>query len=249
MITTLPLRLAIDIGGTFTDTVLVEGEDKILSSAKTLTTHQNPADGAMEGALRVMEQSDRSLSQVSGFIHGTTLATNALIEKRGATVATVSTDGFRDVLEIAYERRYSQYDIDLEKPDLLVPRERSFTISERMSVDGKVLMPLNEAVVPELLAKVEASGADAIAICFLHSYANAEHEKRLRDLIRDARPDLRVSISSEVSPEAREFDRLCTTVANAYIQPLMETYLTKFTERFLNEGVTCPILMMTAGGG
>ncbi|UWQ81555.1 hydantoinase/oxoprolinase family protein (plasmid) [Leisingera sp. S132] len=243
------LRLAIDIGGTFTDTVLVAGEDRILASTKTLTTHRNPGIGAMEGAARVMGQAGRSLAEVTGFIHGTTLATNALIERRGARVATVTTEGFRDILEIAYERRYSQYDINLEKPDLLVPRERSLTIRERMSADGSVLIPMEDSAVEALIAELDASGAEAVAVCLMHAYANPEHERRLRDILAARRPGLTVSISSEVSPEAREFDRLCTTVANAYIQPLMETYLAQFAGRFAAEGVKCPILMMTAGGG
>ncbi|KIC31262.1 hydantoinase/oxoprolinase family protein [Leisingera sp. ANG-S5] len=243
------LRLAIDIGGTFTDTVLVAGEDRILASTKTLTTHQDPGIGAMEGAARVMAQAGRSLGEVTGFIHGTTLATNALIERRGARVATVTTEGFRDILEIAYERRYSQYDINLEKPDLLVPRERALTIRERMSATGEVLIPMEDSAVEALIAELDASGAEAVAVCLMHAYSNPDHERRLRDILAARRPGLTVSISSEVSPEAREFDRLCTTVANAYIQPLMETYLARFAERFAAEGVKCPILMMTAGGG
>ena len=247
--TSQSLRLAIDIGGTFTDTVLVSAKDTVLASTKTLTTHQNPADGAMEGAQRVMEQSGRTLDQVIGFIHGTTLATNALIERRGAVVATITTHGFRDILEIAYERRYAQYDINLEKPDLLVPRERAFTIRERMAADGSILIPLAEEDIDTLLTDLDASGAQAVAICLIHAYANPSHEQRLRDILAEKRPDLTVSISSDVSPEAREFDRLCTTVANAYIQPLMESYLSRFVSQFQAEGVRCPILMMTAGGG
>ncbi|WP_170559715.1 hydantoinase/oxoprolinase family protein [Ruegeria atlantica] len=247
--TSQSLRLAIDIGGTFTDTVLVSGEEAILASTKTLTTHQNPADGAMEGAKRVMAQSRRSLNEVTGFIHGTTLATNALIERRGSVVATVTTEGFRDILEIAYERRYAQYNINLEKPDLLVPRERALTIRERMDAGGDVLIPLDTSAIDALLIELDASGADAVAICLLHAYANPSHERRLRDILAEKRPSLTVSISSDVSPEAREFDRLCTTVANAYIQPLMESYLARFATRFQAEGVKCPILMMTASGG
>ncbi len=243
------LRLAIDIGGTFTDTVLVAGEDRILASTKTLTTHGNPADGAVEGARRVMADAGRRFSDLTGFIHGTTLATNALIEKRGAVVATICTEGFRDILDIGYERRYSQYDLNLEKPDLLVPRERSFVIRERISAEGEILIPLDERAVDALLSEIEASGAEVLAICLMHSYANPDHERRLRDLVLERRPDLIISLSSDVSPEAREFDRLCTTVANAYIQPLMQRYLTRFAEQFKGEGVTCPILMMTAGGG
>ncbi|WP_282119281.1 hydantoinase/oxoprolinase family protein [Ruegeria atlantica] len=247
--TSQTLRLAIDIGGTFTDTVLVSDDETILASTKTLTTHKNPADGAMEGARRVIAESGRSLNEVTGFIHGTTLATNALIERRGAVVATVTTEGFRDILEIAYERRYAQYDINLEKPDLLVPRERALTIRERMDAGGDVLIPLDTGSIDALLAELDATGAEAVAICLMHAYANPSHERRLREILAEKRPSLTVSISSDVSPEAREFDRLCTTVANAYIQPLMESYLARFASRFQTEGVTCPILMMTASGG
>lgn len=243
------LRLAVDIGGTFTDTVLIEGADRVLASTKTLTTHENPADGAMEGVQRALANSGRKLPEVAGFIHGTTLATNALIEKRGARVVTVTTEGFRDILEIAYERRYSQYDINLEKTDLLVSRDRSLTIRERMSAAGEVLIPLDEAAVAGLIDQIDVTDAGAVAICLLHAYANPAHEQRLRALIASSRPNLAISISSEVSPEAREFDRLCTTVANAYIQPLMARYLAAFEARFAAEGLGCPILMMTAGGG
>ena len=241
------LRLAVDIGGTFTDTVLVDNVGKVLASTKTLTTHANPADGSLAGVRRVLTEAGRGIEEVGGFIHGTTLATNALIEKRGARVATITTEGFRDILEIAYERRYSQYDIDLEKPDLLVPRSRSFTISERMSASGEILVPLDENAAAALADTI--GEVDAVAICLLHAYANDAHERRLREILLAARPDLQVAISSEVSPEAREFDRLCTTIANAYIQPLMATYLSAFEAQFRAEGLTCPILMMTAGGG
>ena len=243
------IRMAIDIGGTFTDTVLVDSQDRVLASTKTLTTHDNPADGAWLGAERVIQASGQTLSSVTGFVHGTTLATNALIEKRGAVVASICTEGFRDILDIGYERRYAQYDINLKKPDLLVPRDRCFTIPERMSVDGKPLISLDEAAVATLIDKIDAAGADAVAICLLHAYANPAHEQRLRTLIQTQRPELSISISSEVSPEAREFDRLCTTVANAYIQPLMQSYLARFATRFAKLGLECPILMMTAGGG
>jgi N-methylhydantoinase A len=243
------LRLATDIGGTFTDTVLMDGSGRVLASNKVLTTHDAPADGAYEGATRALAAAGRGLGEVTGFIHGTTLATNALIERRGAVVATITTEGFRDILEIAYERRYAQYDINLEKPDLLVPRTRAFTVPERMSVSGQVLIPLDDDALPALLAELDESGAKAVAICLLHAYANPAHERRLRDLIGAARPGLTVSLSSDVSPEAREFDRLSTTVANAYIQPMMAGYLAAFQARFRDTGLACPILMMTAGGG
>lgn len=243
------LRLAVDIGGTFTDTVLVNGQDTILATTKTPTTHSNPTFGALEGVERVLAEVACDMPRIEGFIHGTTLATNALIERRGAVVATITTAGFRDILEIAYERRYSQYDIDLVKPDLLVPRARAFTIIGRMTAAGDEVQPLDEAAVATLADDLVSSGADAVAICLMHAYANPAHELRLREMLQRVLPDLVISLSHEVSPEAREFDRLSTTIANAYIQPLMGTYLADFQTRFAQCGLRCPILMMTAGGG
>ena len=242
-------RLAIDIGGTFTDTVLVDANGRIAATTKTPTTPENPTLGALTGAEIVLAATGIEWAHVSGFIHGTTLATNALIERRGAVVATVTTEGFRDILEIAYERRYSQYDINLVKPDLIVPRARAFTIGGRMNAAGAALDPLDESAIPGLIDKIRASGADAVAVCLLHAYANPSHELRLRDVLSAALPDLVISLSHEVSPEAREFDRLSTTIANAYIQPQMARYLADFQARFATSGLTCPILMMTAGGG
>ncbi len=244
-----PIRLAVDVGGTFTDTVVAQADGGILSSSKTLTTHTDPASGALKGARQALADAGTDFSRVNGFIHGTTLATNALLERRGARVATLTTEGFRDILEIAYERRYSQYDINLTKPDFLVPRERALTIRERLSVAGDVLIPLDEDAVPALINTIDALQVEAVAVCLIHSYANPAHERRLREMILAARPQLVVSLSSEVSPEAREFDRLCTTVANAYIQPLMAGYLGGFAASFRAQGLKCEILMMTAGGG
>ncbi len=243
------LRLAVDIGGTFTDTVLIDVQGTILATAKTPTTPANPTFGAIEGVERVLADTNSTLSQIDGFIHGTTLATNALIERRGAVVATITTAGFRDILEIAYERRYSQYDINLVKPDLIVPRSRAFTIAGRMTASGDEVQAFDEAAVAALANDLAACGADAVAICLMHAYANPAHEKRLRDMLQQALPEIVISLSHEVSPEAREFDRLCTTIANAFIQPLMADYLSDFQRRFSQEGLRCPILMMTAGGG
>ena len=243
------LRIAIDIGGTFTDTVLIRGHQEILASSKNLTTATDPADGAREGAKRVLQLSGYRIGDVDGFIHGTTLATNALIERQGACVASITTEGFRDILEIGYERRYSQYDINLNKTEPLVPRERSFTVRERVDVDGNVLISLDPSSLDELISKLDACGAAAVAICLLHSYANPAHEQKLRALLNKHRPGLAISISSEVSPEAREYERLSTTVANAYIQPLMKDYLQELAGAFSADGLNCPILVMTAGGG
>ncbi len=242
-------RLAVDIGGTFTDVAIADNNGAICATAKTPTTPSDPTSGALDGTRIVLRELGIGIEQVTAFVHGTTLATNALIERRGAVVAGITTEGFRDILEIAYERRYSQYDINIDKPDLIVPRSRCFTVPERMNVHGDILTPLDETSIDRLLTEIDASGATALAICLLHSYANPVHEQRLRDLITARRPEIFVSLSSDVSPEAREFERLCTTVANAYIQPLMATYLAQFAKTFAKEGLRCPILMMTSGGG
>lgn len=243
------LRLAVDIGGTFTDIVVMDDDNGILATAKTPTTSVNPTMGALHGARLALADAGAGFGDVSSFIHGTTLATNALIERRGARVASITTEGFRDILEIAYERRYSQYDINLTKPDFLVPRDRCLTIGGRMNAGGQELAALDTSAVENLAQQLDACGAEAVAICLLHSYANPTHERALAQALRLHRPDLVVSISSDISPEAREFERLCTTVANAYVQPLMSEYLSEFAERFAENGLTCPILMMTAGGG
>ncbi|MEQ8665613.1 MAG: hydantoinase/oxoprolinase family protein [Rhodospirillales bacterium] len=243
------LRIAVDIGGTFTDTVLMGADRRVLAASKTLTTHTDPAEGAFDGVRLAIAEAGVRLSQVGGFIHGTTLATNALIERRGAVVSTVTTGGFRDILEIGYERRYDQYDINIDKPDLIVPRTRSFTIPERVDVDGSVVEALNESAVDDLAQALSDAGTEAVAVCLLHAYANPTHEKRLAVLLQERLPGVSITLSSGVSPEAREFERLCTTIANAYIQPLMARYLRSFAKTFATEGLTCPILMMTAGGG
>ena len=203
----------------------------------------------MTGVTSALERAGLSPSDIGSFIHGTTLATNALIERKGATVGVITTEGFRDILEIAYERRYDQYDINIDKPDLYVPRERCFAVPERVSARGEVLKPLNEAAVDAVLAGLEAEGVTSIAICLLHAYANDVHEQALADLIRQKRPDMALSLSCEVSPEVREFDRLCTTLANAYVMPLMERYLVALDETLKQNGFACPFFVMTSGGG
>ncbi len=243
------ISAAIDIGGTFTDTALSIPGRTDLITAKNPTTPQDPTLGALEGLKAALTQADKQAEELQRFIHGTTLATNALIERRGAETAVITTEGFRDILEIAYERRYSQYDIMLQKPDLIVPRSRCFTVKERLNVHGEILTPLEQSSIDAVIKQIDASGVQALAICLLHAYANPAHEQQLRTAILKRRPDLYISLSSEVSPEAREFERLCTTVANAYLQPLMVEYLTRFELEFKQLGLNCPILMMTSSAG
>ena len=240
-------RIAIDIGGTFTDVAVGTADGYV--TAKTLTTPAEPVTGVLDGIALALERAALTPADVACIIHGTTLATNALIERRGARVAVITTEGFRDTLEIAYERRYDQYDVFLDKPDAYVPRERCFTVPERIDADGRVHRPLDEAAFDGLIEALDASGAESVAVCLLHSYANPAHEQRIGAMLRQRRPDLSLSLSSEVCPEIREYDRLCTTVANAYVRPLMARYLIDLERGLIAAGLDCALYIMTSGGG
>ena len=240
-------RLAVDIGGTFTDVVLEQ--DGELMTSKVLTTPTAPEEGVLVGIEEVLAKSGVAPGDIGMFLHGTTLATNAIIERKGANVALITTDGFRDVLEIGYESRFNQYDIFIEKPTPLVPRHRRFTVPERVDVRGSVLLDLDEDAVKALLPKLDREGVESIAIGFLHGYANPGHEQRAREIIESARPDLSITLSSEVCPEIREFERLTTATANAYVRPLIARYLKNLETRLTKLGIVSPVLLMTSGGG
>ena len=240
-------RLAVDIGGTFTDIAIeIDGE---ISTAKTLTTPERPVDGVIRGIGFALEQAGLDPSQFTSVIHGTTLATNALIERRGAKVGVIGTEGFRDILEIGYERRYDQYDLYLEKPDMLVPRDLVFAVAERVDVTGAAIESLDVASLERAVDALLAEHVESVAVCLLHSYRNPAHEERVREVLAARAPRLPVSLSCEVSPEIREFDRLCTTVANAYIKPLMAGYLAELERRLGERGFTCPLFVIASGGG
>ena len=240
-------RLAVDIGGTFTDVALERGEQRW--TVKTLTTPKAPAKGVLNGITRTLETAGLDGSDISLIIHGTTLATNAILERKGAVTALITTEGFRDVLEIGYETRFDQYDLMLEKPKPLVPRERRLTVPERVDVQGRVLQRLDEDAVLGLVPKLDALGVESVAIGFLHAYANPDHERRTADILRSERPHLGMTLSSEVCPEIREYERFTTTSANAYVQPLMATYLGELGDRLKAAEIDAPLLLMTSGGG
>jgi N-methylhydantoinase A len=240
-------RLAVDVGGTFTDIALETSG--AITTTKTPTTSGDPVEAVITGIRLTLERAALSPAEVFTVIHGTTLATNALIERKGARVGVVTTQGFRDILEIAYERRYDQYDIFVDKPDMLVPRERCYTVAERIDADGEVLTALDEATVETLAEDLARDEVESLAVGLLHSYANDEHERRVRELLRQRLPGLWISLSSEVSPEIREYDRLCTTLANAYIEPMMAGYLGDLEARLRADGLACPLFIMTSGGG
>ncbi len=240
-------RLAIDIGGTFTDIAI--SVDDTIHTAKTLTTPEQPVSGVLEGIDHALLSSGLKPQDFRLVIHGTTLATNALIERQGAKVGVMTTTGFRDILEIGYERRYNQYDINIEQPDRIVPRDHIFAVRERISPTGEIIEPLDRISLDQSIQSLIDSGVDSVAVCLLHSYQNPWHEQRIRDRLREVTPHLPVSLSCEVSPEIREFDRMCTTVCNAYIKPLMNSYLQELQTTLISQGFDCPLYMMTSGGG
>lgn len=241
------VRVGIDIGGTFTDVALEVGDRRFTS--KFLTTLDHPVTACMSGLEAVMNDANVSASQIEVIIHGTTLATNALIERKGAVTSFVTTEGFRDTIEIGTEGRPEQYDINILKPAPLVPRRRRFTVSERLNRDGEVLIPLNEDDLLALLPALDAAGTEGLAIGFIHAYVNPQHEIRARDFFARHRPDWSISLSSEISPEFREFERFSTTCANAYVQPLVSRYLEAFSETLAVRGFRCPLLLMLSSGG
>lgn len=240
-------RLAVDIGGTFTDVALIH--DGVVHIRKVLTTHDAPERGFLDGMATVLKAAKVSPADLGLVLHGTTLATNALIERRGADVALVTTAGFRDVIEIADEGRFDQYDLFIRKPPPLVPREWRFTVAERVGADGRVLVPLEEASLERLCAQIRAAGVSSVAVGLLHAYRNPAHERRVRDALATALPGVSVCISSEVCPEIREYERLSTTCANAYVRPIMEGYLARLERELATMGLRCPLLLMTSGGG
>ena len=240
-------RLGVDIGGTFTDVVLDLAGQR--HSTKVLTTYSAPEEAIVQGLHRVCALAGIAPSALTQIIHGTTLATNALIERRGAKTALITTQGFRDVIEMRSESRFEQYDLNLTLPEPLLPRNRRYTVAERIGARGDVLIALDRAEVEGLCDTLRTAGYQSIAVGLLHSYANAAHERLIRSVLEERLPGVMISLSSEVSPQMREYERFNTTVANAYIKPLMKSYLDRLAERLAAEGATCPIFLMHSGGG
>lgn len=241
-----PWRLGVDIGGTFTD-VALEGPDGRFI-AKVLTTPNAPEAGVLTAIGQAITQAGLAPADLSAIIHGTTLATNALIERKGARTALITTQGFRDVLHLGTESRFEQYDLYLEKPEPLVPRRLRFTIPERLNAQGEVLLPLDEAAVTALIPTLAEQAIESVAVAFLHSFANPAHEQRTRELLAGALPELSISLSCEVSPEIREYDRFSTTCANAYVQPKVARYLRNLELLLRENGFTCPVFAFLSNG-
>jgi N-methylhydantoinase A len=242
-------RVGIDIGGTFTDLIMVDAETGERFISKVLTTPKDPSVGALHGLRELLDARGIRGADVSHVIHGTTLVTNALIERKGARTGLVTTRGFRDILEMGREKRYDIYDLFLEMPEPLVPRPLRFEVTERLLADGSVRTPLDEAEARAVARRLAAEGVESVAVCFLHSYRNAAHERRMGEILAEAAPGLAVSLSVEVIPELREYERLSTTTCNAYVMPLMKRYLARFREDLRALGYTGELYMMLSGGG
>jgi N-methylhydantoinase A len=208
-----------------------------------------PEQGLLLGISEILQESGVSAEDVYWFVHGTTLATNAILERHGARTALITTHGFRDVLEIGYEGRFDPMDLTLVKQKPLIPRELRFAVLERISAAGDVLQPLDEECFATIVPNLQRERIESIAVGFLHAYANPTHERKVRDILQALAPDLSISLSSDVCPEIREYERISTTCANAYIQPLVAAYLDRLSQRLFDLGLRCPALLMTSGGG
>lgn len=240
-------NLGADIGGTFTDVVLeIRGET---FSAKVLTTYDAPERAIIEGMHRVCAKAGVTPAAIGRIIHGTTLATNALIERRGAKTALITTEGFRDVIEMRTESRFEQYDLNLTLPQPLLPRNRRYTLRERVGASGATLIPLPREDVVRLAEEIAEAGYESVAVGLIHSYLDPAHERLVREVLLERIPGLAVSISSEVSPQMREYERFNTVVANAYVKPMMKRYLASLAAKLADEGADCPIFLMHSGGG
>ena len=242
-------RVGVDIGGTFTDLILVDDETGALHIGKTLTTPADPAAAVATVLRETLEASVIEASRIASVIHGTTLVTNAIIERKGVPTALLTTRGFRDSYEIAREHRYDLYDVFLEMPQPLVPRHLRLEVDERMYADGSVGRPLDRDHATRLIRELRDKGVRAIAVSLLNSYANPEHEQALLELLREEAPDIRVSLSSDVVAEIREYERTSTTVANVYVQELAEAYLHALQRRLAELGYRGQLYIMLSSGG
>ncbi|MBV8890360.1 MAG: hydantoinase/oxoprolinase family protein, partial [Alphaproteobacteria bacterium] len=240
-------RLGVDIGGTFTDVALETAGKRY--SAKILTTPDAPEQAVLAAMHAVLGQAELAPADVSIIIHGTTLATNALIERKGAKTALVTTEGFRDTVEIRHENRFEQYDVNIDLPPPLVPRRHRYGVPERSDAHGRIVTPLDEAAVTALAERLVGNGIESVAVGFLHSFTNPAHEQRTRDILAARMPGVTFTLSSEVSPEMREYERFSTACANAYVQPMMGRYLVNLEALLQTEGFICPLFLMLSGGG
>jgi len=241
--------IGIDIGGTFTDVVSLNYQSGALRALKVLTTHGDPTDGVIDGVEKLIAHAGIDPKGVARVVHATTLFTNALIERRGAKTGLITTAGFRDAVQIGNERKYDLYDLAIEPAPALVPRSLRTEISARMNARGEEVAPVDEQEARRVVAELVAQGVESIAVCLLHAYANNAHEQRVLALIAAEHPELDVTLSSDVAPVIREFERMSTASANAYIKPLATGYLDMLRSRLVKLGLPQDVLMMLSNGG
>jgi N-methylhydantoinase A len=242
-------RIGTDIGGTFTDLILASEDGARFHVGKVLTTPEAPERAVVEGVAAVLAGTGVPAAAVTHVLHGTTLFTNALIERSGARTALVTTRGFRDAVEIAREHRYDMYDLYMQRPRPLAPRHLRFELDERVLADGSVRVPLDPEEVRRLAGRLGAEGVEAIAVCLLHAYRNPAHEQLAGRILREALPGVAVTLSSELVPEIREYERASTTLANVYVQRLAERYLGLLRDRLREIGVAGSLFIMQSNGG
>jgi N-methylhydantoinase A len=243
------VRIAVDIGGTFTDATLIDEGTGRVAIAKTLTTPADPSEGFMHAVDRALAEAGVDAPQVGFVVHATTVATNAIIEGKVARSGFVTTEGFRDLLEIARQVRPSLYDTQFEKPKPLVPRDRAVGVRERLGPAGEVIVPLDEGSAREAAALLKREGVESVAVCLLHSYVNGDHERRIGAILAEELPGVPISLSAEVAPEFREYLRASTTVINAVIRPVVERYLEQIERRLVEAGIEAKLLVMQSSGG
>jgi N-methylhydantoinase A len=245
----MPVRIGVDVGGTFTDIVCFDEEAGLVTMLKLPSSPRQPNEAVIRGTLRILEQNGLKPSAVRFFIHGTTVATNTLLQRRGAYTALLATEGFRDVLQIMRQDRPRLYDYFVQRPEPLVPRNLRFEIKERMLYTGRPYLPLLLEPAKRVVAQIKQAGILDVAVCLLHSYANPAHEQALRQLLEEEVPGVRVSISSEILPEFREFERMSTTVVNAYVLPQVAKYLRDLEEGLVQTGIGSRLHVMQSNGG
>ncbi len=241
--------LGIDIGGTFTDIVVFDHTQGRQFARKVLTTHTDPATGVIDGVRQVLSADELPATEIGRVVHATTLFTNATIERKGAATGLITTDGFRDVLEIGRERKYELYDLAIAKPAPLAPRGWRREVAGRIDAEGKERVPLDLSALVDAAKSLQADGVQSVAVVFLHSYTNPAHERAAGLALAEAVPDLAISLSVEVAPEIREYERTSTTVVNAYIKPLAATYLGRLAEELAGLGIAAPLQLMLSNGG
>ncbi|MBB5538784.1 hydantoinase/oxoprolinase family protein [Rhizobium giardinii] len=242
-------RIGIDVGGTFTDLVLVDGRTNRASFGKELTSHDDPSRSMLQGLQRLLDANGIAWTDVGNIVHATTLVTNAIIERKGAKVGLITTRGFRDVLEIGNETRYELYDLFFEKPAPLVSRQLRQEVSERIGVNGDVITPLDEDDVAAATEVLREYGVEAVAVCLMHGYRNPSHEKRIAAQLRDLLPGVPVTLSSDIAPVIREYERANTASGNAYVQPVVEQYLTELETGLSHRGFDGAVHLMLSAGG